>query len=362
MLHDITTIPKHIEPSIVSRIKLLADMDITERRRSQDGHITINVENRQIDLRISTVLTIKGEKIVMRVLDKEAMLIELRQLGLSSEQQDTFESFIAHPHGMILITGPTGSGKTTTLYAVLKKLDFLTRNIITIENPVEYQMQGINQIQVNPSLDINFANVLRTIVRQDPDVIMVGEIRDLETANITIQAALTGHLVFSTLHTNDAPSAAIRLLDMGVQPFLTASAMIGVLAQRLLRTICPECKELYRPSLVEIQLLDLPDDMEVTLARGKGCNACFNTGYQGRTGIFEILKIDEEISELIMAQAPVSEIRKIALANGMRSLREMGREKILQGISTVEELQRVTYIEDYETIQVDQLYHAYDRF
>ena len=355
ILHDITTIPKYIEPPIVSRIKLLADMDITERRRPQDGHIAIDVEGRQIDLRVSTVLTINGEKIVIRVLDKETMLIDLEQLGLSSQQEDAFKSFIAHPYGMILITGPTGSGKTTTLYAVLKQLDSLTRNIVTIENPVEYEMPSINQIQVNPYVDITFAAALRTIVRQDPDIIMVGEIRDFETADIAIQAALTGHLVFSTLHTNDAPGAIVRLLDMGVQPFFTASAVIGVAAQRLVRTICPECKESYRPSRAELQWLDLPDnraDLKPVpiLSRGKGCNFCFNTGYRGRTGIFEVLKIDEDIRGLILTQAPASEIRKVALTKGMKSLREMGREKVLQGISTVEEVQRVIYTEEGETV------------
>jgi len=355
ILHDITTIPKYIEPPIVSRIKLLADMDITERRRPQDGHIAIDVEGRQIDLRVSTVLTINGEKIVIRVLNKETMLIDLEQLGLSSQQEDAFKSFIAHPYGMILITGPTGSGKTTTLYAVLKQLDSLTRNIVTIENPVEYEMPSINQIQVNPYVDITFAAALRTIVRQDPDIIMVGEIRDFETADIAIQAALTGHLVFSTLHTNDAPGAIVRLLDMGVQPFFTASAVIGVAAQRLVRTICPECKESYRPSRAELQWLDLPDnraDLKPVpiLSRGKGCNFCFNTGYRGRTGIFEVLKIDEDIRGLILTQAPASEIRKVALTKGMKSLREMGREKVLQGISTVEEVQRVIYTEEGETV------------
>jgi type IV pilus assembly protein PilB len=344
ILHDITTIPKHIEPSIVSRVKLMADMDITERRRPQDGHIAMDIEDRQVDLRVSTVLTINGEKIVMRVLDKETMLIELEQLGLSGRQQDIFKSFIARPHGMILITGPTGSGKTTTLYAVLKQLDPLTQNIVTIENPVEYEMPNINQIQVNPYVDMTFAAALRTIVRQDPDIIMVGEIRDFETADIAVQAALTGHLVFSTLHTNDAPGAIVRLLDMGVQPFFTASAVTGVAAQRLVRTICPQCKESYRPSRAELQWLNLPDDVS-TLARGKGCNFCLNTGYRGRTGVFEILEIDEGIRQLILAQAPANEIRKMALAEGMESLCEMGREKVLQGISTVEEVQRATYMD-----------------
>jgi len=357
ILHDIMTIPRHTEPSIISRIKLLADMDITERRRSQDGHISIDIEDRQIDLRISTVLTINGEKIVMRVLDKGTMLIELDQLGLSSEQAETFKSFIARPHGMVLVTGPTGSGKTTTLYAILKQLDVITRNIITVENPVEYQMPNVNQIQVNPYTDLTFATALRTIVRQDPDIIMIGEIRDSETADIAIQSALTGHLVLSTLHTNDAVGAIVRLLDMGIQPFFTASAVVGVIAQRLVRTICPECKEFYHPSPAELQILDLPDGIGDVIARGKGCNFCFDTGYRGRRGIYEILRIDEDIRELILAQAPASEINRTALAKGMRSLREMGREQVLQGISTIEEVQRVTY--ETEAPEITHSSHAY---
>ena len=360
-LHDITTIPKHIEPSIISRIKLLADMDITERRRPQDGHITLNVAGRQIDLRVSTILTIKGEKIVIRILDKEKMLIELDELGLSSEQQDICESFIARPHGMILITGPTGSGKTTTLYAILKRLNSISENIVTIENPVEYQMPNINQIQVNPQVDMTFAAALRTIVRQDPDIIMVGEIRDFETADVAIHAALTGHLVLSTLHTNDAPGAIVRLLDMGLQPFLVASAITGVIAQRLLRTICPECRELHRPSQAELRLLNLPDDAETMYARGKGCKSCLNTGYRGRTGLFEVLKVDEDIKGLIMAQAPASEIRGLALKKGMRSLGEVGVEKVLQGVSSVEEVLRAAYIEEDRALGMEQLYHTYER-
>lgn len=320
-------------------------MDITERRRPQDGHISTDVDGRQIDLRVSTVLTVNGEKIVMRVLDKETMLIDMGQLGLSAEQQNTFRTMINRPHGMILITGPTGSGKTTTLYAILQQIDSTSQNIVTIENPVEYQMASINQIQVNPYVEMTFAKALRTIVRQDPDVIMVGEIRDIETADMAIQASLTGHLVFSTLHTNDAPGALVRLLDMGVQTFSTASAVVGVVAQRLIRTVCPECKELYHPNSVELEVLDLPADSDVTLARGKGCSFCLNTGYRGRIGIFELLKIDDDIRRLVLAHAPIGEIEKTAIAKGMKPLREVGREKVLQGISTVEEVQRATYME-----------------
>lgn len=345
ILHDITTVPRYIEPSIVSRIKLLADMDITERRRSQDGHITMTVGRKQVDLRVSSVLTVNGEKIVIRVLDKETMLIDLEHLGLTSEQHSKFKSFIDHPYGMILVTGPTGSGKSTTLYAVLKELDSVTRNIITVENPVEYQMNGISQIQVNPAINLTFANALRTIVRQDPDVIMVGEIRDTETADIAVQAALTGHLVFSTLHTNDAPGAVVRLVDMGVQPFLIASAVIGVIAQRLVRKICPQCKEYYRPSQEVLDILRAGPEVK-ELARGRGCEYCRNTGYRGRTGVYEVFEVDDDIRRLIIAQAPTSEIKKMALAKGMKSLSYNGRQKVLQGISTFEEVQRVVYLNE----------------
>jgi len=345
MLRFITNIPKHIELSVVSRIKLLAEMDITERRRPQDGHIAMSIDGRQIDMRVSTLLTINGEKVVIRVLDKESMLPQIDKLGMSEEQLALFRSFIDRPYGMVLVTGPTGSGKSTTLYAVLRQLDSLTRNIVTVENPVEYQMLDINQTQINPYVGLAFANVLRTILRQDPDVVMVGEIRDSETAEIAIQAALTGHLVFSTLHTNDAPGAVIRLLDMEIPSFLIASALIGVIAQRLVRTICSECMEIYQPSPAELQLLDLPED-GTAYKRGKGCSFCFGTGYHGRMGIFEVLKIDESIKRLILAQAPSNDIRKTALSKGMKSLRDMGREKVVQGISTIEEIQRTTYTEE----------------
>ena len=345
LLHDITTVPEYIKPSIISRIKLLAEMDITERRRPQDGHITMNVNQKQVDLRISSVSTINGEKIVIRVLDKETMLVDIRHLGLSDTQQNLFKKFISHPYGMILVTGPTGSGKSTTLYAALKEMDALTKNIITVENPVEYQMPRISQIQVNPNIGFTFATALRTIVRQDPDVIMVGEIRDTETADIAIQAALTGHLVLSTLHTNDAPGAVVRLLDMGVQPFLTASSVVGVIAQRLVRTICPECKEFYQPSDMERETLEL-NDRNIKLARGRGCDFCHGTGYRGRKGVYEVFEVDEDIRRLIIAQVPSSEIKKAALEKGMKSLSDMGKEKAIQGISTLDEIQRVVFLDE----------------
>lgn len=342
LLHDVTTVPRQIERSVVARIKLLADMDITERRRPQDGHIGLNLDGRHVDLRISTVLSVNGEKVVIRILDKDTMFIDIEHLGLSDEQMKIIRSFISHPYGMILSTGPTGSGKSTTLYACLQQLDSKAYNIVTVENPVEYQMPGINQISVNPMINMTFATALRTIVRQDPDIIMVGEIRDFETADIAIQAALTGHLVFSTLHTNDAPGAVVRLLDMGIQPFLTTSSVIGVIAQRLLRTICPMCKESYIPPQDETELIRLPADV-TELWRGKGCEFCLNTGYKGRTGIFEVFEVDDDVRRLILEQVPSSEIKKLALSKGMQSLSEAGRQKVLQGISTIEEVRRVIY-------------------
>jgi len=344
LLNDITNVPRNIEPSVLARIKLLADMDITERRRSQDGHIGLNFDGKQIDLRISTVLTANGEKMVMRVLDKDNMLIDTKNLGMSEEQQKLYKSFVSNPHGMILVTGPTGSGKSTTLYATLKELDSYTQNIVTVEEPVEYQMAGINQISVNQLIGMTFASALRTIVRQDPDVIMVGEIRDFETADIAIRAALTGHLVFSTLHTNDAPGTVVRLLDMGVQPFLTASSVIGVIAQRLIRTICPECREVYQASQEEKEILGLSAGDEIELVRGRGCDFCHDSGYRGRIGIFELFEVDEDIGRLILDKAASSDIKKLALSKGMVPLIESARQKVLQGITTIEDMRRVIYV------------------
>ena len=304
-LHDIMNIPKHIKPAVVSRIKILSNMDITERRRPQDGHIVLKKEGKEYDIRVSSMLTICGEKIVMRVFDKTAMLISLEKLGFTKEDELRFKELAKKPHGMMLITGPTGSGKTTTLYALLKQLSSQEKNIITIENPVEYKLDRINQIQVDEGINMTFATSLRTILRQDPDIVMVGEIRDKETAEIAIQAALTGHLVLSTLHTNDAPSAITRLVDMGVEPFLIASTIIGCIAQRLARRICSECK-------------------------GRGCDSCYNTGYKGRTGICELMIVSENIQKLILEKKPASEIKKVAIKEGMSTLQENGRKKIYQ--------------------------------
>jgi len=344
ILHDIATIPKPIEPSLVSRIKVLAEMDIAEHRRPQDGHISLKFNERDYDLRIASTSTVAGEKVVIRILDKTGMLLGLDELGLSAKDQEIFKSLISKPYGIILVTGPTGSGKTTTLYAVLSKVDTLSKNVVSIEDPVEYKLEGINQTQVNPAANITFATGLRSILRQDPDIIMVGEIRDLETATIAIHAALTGHLVFSTLHTNDAASAIARLIDMGVEPFLVSSALAGVVAQRLLRTVCSECKEEYEPIPEMLKELGLEGYREKTIfSRGRGCQHCMQTTYRGRTGVFEVMKISDKIRELILQKQPATKIKEAAIQEGMTTLKEAALEKVVLGISTPEEIKRVIF-------------------
>ncbi len=343
VLHDVTIVPKHVEPSVISRIKVMADMDIAERRLPQDGHISIQKEGKNLDIRVSTMLTIDGEKVVMRIFDKETVQIDLEDMGLSEDDEATLKSLIERPQGMVLVTGPTGSGKTTTLYSALRRIDTVTKNIITIENPVEYRLDGINQIQTNPNAGITFANALRTILRQDPDVIMVGEIRDPETADIAIKAALTGHLVLSTLHTNDAPSAIARLVDMKVPPYLIADSISGVVAQRLARVICDDCKEQYEATPNELRELKLSGNGKSFLHRGKGCRFCFHTGYKGRTGIFEVLKMDEQVKRMIVQDTSVAEIKEYAVSNGMTALATDAQRKVTTGITTIEEVKRTVY-------------------
>ena len=347
ILHDIMTIPKNIESAVISRIKILADMDITERRRPQDGHISVRFNDKEYDLRVASFSTIAGEKIVVRILDKTSMLLSLAGLGLSSGELGRFNTLISHNYGIILVTGPTGSGKTTTLYAALNQMDKLTKNIITIEDPVEYKLEGINQAQVNPVAGITFVTGLRSILRQDPDIVMVGEIRDLETAEIAIHSALTGHLVFSTLHTNDAPSAITRIIDMGIEPFLVASSLIGVLAQRLVRTICPECKEEYKPDDALLGELGLRrEDGDYTFSRGRGCAYCFHTGYRGRTAVFEMMSITEKIRQLILVRQPASKIKEAAMSEGMYTLRQSAIQKVMEKVSTPSEIKRVIFIQE----------------
>lgn len=340
VLQETNPPPKSLYPAVTSRIKLMAGMDITERRIPQDGRIKIKIDSREIDIRTAVMPTLYGEEIVMRILNRESILLGLEQLGFSEANFSLFQKLIKKPHGMILVTGPTGSGKTTTLYAALQILNESTRKIITIEDPVEYQLQGVNQIQVNPKVNFSFATGLRTVVRHDPDVILVGEIRDRETAEVAIQAALTGHLVFATLHTNDAASAFTRLIDMGIEEFLVASTVQGVLAQRLVRRICPHCATSYQPSEAELELLHQPEELE--FRQGSGCEMCNFIGYQGQIGIFELLVSNEELERLIMERSNTGKIREAALANGMISLRADGLKKVKQGLTTLAEIIRVT--------------------
>jgi len=343
ILHDIESIPKKLQPAIVSRVKIMAKLNIAERRLPQDGRIRLRVGDSEIDLRVSTIPVLYGESVVMRILRKEGIVIDLELLGFSREILSNFITLIQKPNGIILVTGPTGSGKTTTLYGALDKINSPDKKIITVEDPVEYQLKGINQIHVKPQIGLNFANTLRHIVRQDPDIIMIGEIRDLETAEIAIQSALTGHLVFSTLHTNDAPSSITRLLDMGVESFLLSSTIRGILAQRLVRVICPICKVSDTNSSKNIEELStFGINTEITTYSGKGCEKCTHTGYFGRSGIFELLIIDEDIRRLILKNADSNLIRETARSKGMRTLLEDGIEKVKAGITTFSEVLRVT--------------------
>ncbi|MCX7721038.1 MAG: ATPase, T2SS/T4P/T4SS family [Dictyoglomus thermophilum] len=343
ILYDIMTIPKEVQDAVVTRIKVISGMDIAEKRRPQDGRATYRYENRVFDLRVASIGATYGEMVVIRLLDKTKVLIELDRLGMSDYDLKVFENLIKRPFGMILVTGPTGSGKTTTLYSALNVLNKPEVNIITLEDPVEYALPGINQIQIQPRIGIDFAAGLRNILRLDPNIIMVGEIRDTETLNTSIEAALTGHLLLSTFHANDSASAIARLVQMGVEPFLIASSLIGIVAQRLVRTICLSCKEEYTPSPEEIEELGLTKEegKNITLARGKGCLFCNYTGYTGRTGVFEILRITKNIRSLINSGASIDEIRNTALKEGMKTLFMNAREKVLNKITTIDEIRRV---------------------
>jgi len=342
ILHEIPSPPKDWEPAITSRVKVLSGMDIAESRTPQDGHFQQKADDKVIDFRVSTLPTIHGENLVLRLLDTASVTIGLERMGFSSyEDLKHYEELIVRPYGIILSTGPTGSGKTTTLYSALTRINTVDTNIITLEDPVEYRLGMIRQVQVNPKAGITFANGLRAILRQDPDVIMVGEIRDLETARMAIQAALTGHLVFSTLHTNDSTSSVARLVDMGVESFLVAASLIGVMAQRLVRTICTKCKEPYQPSKVILKKWGLEDKADLVVYRGKGCPVCKGTGFRGRTGLFELLVVTDEIREMINQSASTVALRKKAQESGMRMLWEDGRSKVVKGVTTFEEVARV---------------------
>lgn len=342
VLHDVETTPKRLQAAIISRIKIMSKMNIAERRLPQDGRIRLKIGEREIDLRVSTIPTLYGESVVMRILRKEGIVIDLEQLGFPEKTLSAFNKLITKPNGIILVTGPTGSGKTTTLYGALDKINSPDKKIITVEDPVEYQLKGINQIQVKPQIGLNFANTLRHIVRQDPDIIMIGEVRDLETAEIAIQSALTGHLVFSTLHTNDAPSAVTRLIDMGVENFLLSSTVRGILAQRLVRIICPSCKELDSSVADKHELSVLGIGSDINLYRGKGCEQCSYTGFYGRKGIYELFVVDDEIRKFILDNADANQLRAEGKRRGMRTLLEDGADKVRAGLTTPSEIFRVT--------------------
>ncbi len=342
ILHEVESPPKKLQPAVISRVKIMARMNIAERRLPQDGRIRMRTGDREIDIRVSTIPTIFGESVVLRLLDRASVFISLEELGFSEGIFNTFQSIISKPYGMMLVTGPTGSGKTTTLYAALEKINSEDKKIITIEDPVEYQMTGINQIQVKPKIGLDFASGLRHIVRQDPDIIMIGEIRDRETAEIAVQSALTGHMVFSTVHTNDAAGAITRLLDMGVEDYLLSSSLIGVLAQRLIRRICRSCRvedHTQRPILEEMGYT--PPEGAVFYT-GEGCSECSQTGYRGRVGIFELLEVNDAVRRQIMTNPSAGEIKAVARSQGMTTLLDDGLRKVAAGLSTVAEVVRVS--------------------
>ena len=346
ILYDILSLPRKIHSPLASRVKIMAKLNIAEKRLPQDGRIEIKVADRSVDIRVSTIPTAFGERVVLRLLDKTSSILMLSDLGMDARKVGIFNRLIKSPYGIVLVTGPTGSGKTTTLYAALSSINSPEVNIITIEDPIEYQIDGIGQIQVNPKIELTFAQGLRSIVRQDPDVILVGEIRDRETAEIAIQSSLTGHLVFSTLHTNDAASAVTRLIDMGIEPFLVTSSVIAIIAQRLVRVLCPKCKEASTPD--DESLANLGVDKKQlenhVLYRKQGCAACMNTGYRGRTAIFEILILDDLLKRLILKTSDSNQIQDEAMRRGMTNLLQDGAQKVLAGVTTIEEVFRVTRI------------------
>ena len=347
LLHVVSELPKEMHEPVAARIKILSDMDIAEKRLPQDGRIQASCDDKIIDLRVSSLPTFYGEKVVMRILDKSQVLVSLNQLGFLSDTLERFQRLITQPRGMILVTGPTGSGKSTTLYSALQRVKSETKNVVTVEDPIEYQVEGINQSQVHYKIGLDFATQLRSILRQDPDIILVGEVRDLDTAEMAFRASLTGHLVLSTLHTNDAPSAVTRLMDMGVANYLIASSVIGILAQRLVRQICPRCKDQYAPHPVELEQLSLTEEQaaKITFHRGQGCDHCRNTGYHGRIGVFELMGFDNDLRQMVMSGASEADIRAAALKAGMRTLRDDGLQKISSGMTTAEEIIRAVYTE-----------------
>lgn len=338
-LYEISPPARHLHMAIVSRIKILSKLDIAEKRLPQDGAITVKIDNRPIDIRVSTVPTIFGEKAVLRILDKGSIVLELNQMGFEGKQLEAMRKSMNSPYGLILVTGPTGSGKSTTLYAILNEIKDPTKNIVTVEDPVEYKLDGINQVQVKPEIGLTFANALRSFLRQDPDIMLVGEVRDLETAQICIRSALTGHLVLSTLHTNDAPSAVTRLVDIGIEPYMVAPSLLLIVAQRLIRKLCPHCKEAYEPNQTELRSIKLKSDL---IYRPKGCPECGHLGYKSRACIAEVMHVTEELRDLINQRASFQKIREVARSQGMQTLNEAALKKVEEGITSLEEALSIT--------------------
>lgn len=341
VLQEVMKSPKRVQAAIISRLKIMASMDIAENRKPQDGRAAMSVKGRGVDFRVATLPTIYGERVCLRVLEKDSILLKLDDLGFLPNCLSRFQSAFSKPYGAILVTGPTGSGKSTTLYATLNVLNTEGKNIVTIEDPVEYRLPGINQVQINSRAGLSFARGLRAILRASPDIVMVGEIRDHETAQIAIEAALTGHLVLSTLHTNDAPGAISRLTEMGIEPFLIASSIDCVQAQRLTRRLCPKCKEPYTPDAELVEAMGIKSDEPLTLYRPKGCAKCNNTGYKGRVGLYEVMLMSEAIEKLTVERATADEIKRVAIEEGMLTLREDGIAKVVQGQTSYEEVLRV---------------------
>jgi general secretion pathway protein E len=342
VLYDAFALPKNVQEEVISRVKVMGRMNIAEKRLAQDGRATVQIGDRVVDLRIASLPTSYGERVVIRLLDKSARLYELAEIGMDASTLARFQELVGVEHGLVLVTGPTGSGKSTTLYAALKRINSKEKNVLTLEDPIEYQLEGISQTQVSDKKGMTFASGLRSVLRQDPDVIMVGEIRDRETATMAIQSSLTGHLVFSTLHTNDAASAVTRLLDLGIEPYLVGSSVVGVMAQRLVRRICGQCAAPFTPDEAELEWLGVSATAARGMRKGRGCGACRGTGFRGRVGTFELLSMDERVRKLIQAHATAAEIKDAAVAAGMRTLRDDGVEKVLAGMTTTSEVERVT--------------------
>jgi len=347
VLHDMEAPPRRLQAAVISRLKIMAKLNIAERRLPQDGRIKLRVLGKEIDFRVSTLPTMFGESVVLRILDRETVVLDLEKLGFPDYDLIKFRDLINRPYGIILVTGPTGSGKTTTLYAALGEINSPEKKIITVEDPIEYQLGGVNQVQVKAGIGLSFASILRSILRQDPDVIMIGEIRDAETAEIAIHSALTGHLVFSTLHTNDAAGAVTRLLEMGMENYLISSSLLGIMAQRLVRVICPDCKEAYTPEMGVMEEMGVSQSevKKNPIFKGAGCEKCSHTGFLGRKGIYELLLMNDDIRELILEKAPSNVIKEKGRSQGMQTLREAGWHKVKEGISTISEVLRVTQVE-----------------